>query len=33
MSTSFQLDARFFERFDQGEGVSPAKPGATVDAN
>jgi hypothetical protein len=34
MSTAFRVDARFFfERLDQGGGVSAVKPGATTDAN
>jgi hypothetical protein len=35
MSTAFHVDARFFffERLDQGGGVSAVKPGAATDAN
>jgi hypothetical protein len=34
MSTAFHVDARFFfERLDQGGGVSALKLGATTDAN
>jgi hypothetical protein len=34
MSTAFHVDAGFFfERLDQGGGVSAVKPGAATDAN